>query len=312
MTLMNFIAFFGLLTGCFIIFSISPLNIIDLLGNLFKSKKPTIKEKIEEATNKKKQKGLRLLIQEAKQILIATNKSNQFNMLCIFSFVFFLLGAMIAVSINNYILIPVLAGGLSLIPFWYVKFTGIFYKKHLNVELETALSVITTSYMRSESIITAVEENINYINHSVSEVFRSFLTETKLINSNIKMALEVLKFKIDNDVYREWVDAVIACQEDKSLKSTLIPIVSKLSDIRIVGAELDYLLYEPMKEFITMAILLIGNVPLMYFLNRSWYETLMNTSVGKVILTLCTLVIFISLSAAIRLTKPIEYRKVQK
>ena len=42
--------------------------------------------------------------------------------------------------------------------------------------------------------------------------------------------------------------------DDKNMKVTLVTIVSKLSDIRVVSAELDYMLYEPMKEFITMAI----------------------------------------------------------
>ena len=54
-----------------------------------------------------------------------------------------------------------------------------------------------------------------------------------------------MKPKLDNYVFREWVDAAIACQDDKSLKSTLTPIIGKLSDMRIVAAELDYLLYEP-------------------------------------------------------------------
>ena len=60
----------------------------------------------------------------------------------------------------------------------------------------------------------------------------------------------------------------------------------KLSDMRVVSAELDILRYEPMKEFITMALLLIGNIPLIYFLNRDWSNTLANTIVGKGILAL--------------------------
>jgi len=311
-TLLYLIAFLGLVAGSFILLSLSPFEFAEALSKPFKENKKTIKSRVKEATNKKKPKGLKLLIKETKEILEATDKSNQFSSLCIASFALFILGVMIAISMNNFFLIPVLAGGFSLIPFWYIKFTATFYKKQLNAELETALSVITTSYLRSESIITAVDENVAYINPPVADVFKSFLTQTKLINSNIKMALENLKLKIDNDVFREWVDAVIACQEDKNLKNTLNPIVSKLSDMRIVGAELDYLLYEPMKEFITMTILLIGNIPLMYFLNKSWYETLMFTAIGKAILAICALVIFISLAAVIKLTKPVEYRKVQQ
>lgn len=309
MTLLNVIAFLGLVAGSFILLSINLLEFAESISKIFKIKEKTLKSKVIEVTKNKKPKRLKLLIEETKDILEATNKSEKFSILCVLSFALFILGVMVAISMNNFFLIPVFAGGFALLPFWYIKFTATFYRKQLNSELETALSVITTSYLRSESIITAVDENITYINPPVADVFKSFLTQTKLINSNIKMALENLKSKIDNDVFREWVDGVIACQDDKNLKSTLTPIVVKLSDMRIVSAELDYLLYEPMKEFITMTILLIGNIPLMYFLNKSWYQTLMFTTIGKVILAICILVIFTSLATVIKLTKPVEYKR---
>lgn len=206
-------------------------------------------------------------------------------------------------------ILPVLVIGFGLMPFWYLKFLSIKWKKDLNNELETALSIITQSYIRCESIITAIDENIDYINPPVRDVFKAFLMQTKLINSNIKLALNGLKDKVDSPVFDEWVNAVIDCQEDKNLKSTLNPIVSKLSDIRVVSAELDNLLFEPVKEFISMALLLVGNVPLMYFLNRDWYATLMNTSLGKFVLAVCGVILFISLAGVVRLSKPIEYRR---
>jgi hypothetical protein len=202
-----------------------------------------------------------------------------------------------------------MAAGFSLLPFWYVMFTANFYKKQLNAELETALSVITTSYLRSENFILAVEENVSYLNPPVCDVFKSFLAQTNLISGDLQLALENIKYKVANEVYREWIDAVIACQEDKTLKTTLTPIISKLSDMRVVSAELDLLLYEPMKEFITMALLLVGNIPLIYFLNKDWFDTLMNTVIGKGVLAISVAALFVSLAAVIRLTKPIEYKR---
>ena len=221
----------------------------------------------------------------------------------------FIAGAFFALMMNNVLLIPVLAVGFALMPFWYVLFTANFYKKQINAELETALSIITTSYLRSENFILAVEENADYLNPPVGDVFKEFLAQTNLINADIELALENIKYKIASEVYREWIDAVIACQEDKTLKTTLTPIISKLSDMRIVSSELDILLYEPMKEFITMGLLLIGNIPLIYFLNKSWFDTLMNTMVGKGVLALSAGAFFISLAAVIRLTRPIEYKR---
>jgi len=214
-----------------------------------------------------------------------------------------------AVMLNNVLMVPVMAVGFAMLPFWYVMFTANFYKKQLNAELETALSIITTSYLRNENFITAVEENVSYLNPPVCDVFRQFLAQTNLINADLRLALDSIKYKIASDVYREWLDAVIACQDDKTLKTTLTPIISKLSDMRVVSAELDMLLYEPMKEFMTMALLLVGNIPLIYFLNRDWFGTLMNTIVGKGVLAISAAALFVSLAAVIRLTRLIEYKR---
>jgi hypothetical protein len=303
------IALLGFISGSLILLDLSPFELAENISKPFKNKKVTIKQKVNSVQNKKKQKGLKKLIAETKDILEMTGKKDKFTTLCILSFALLILGALLSISMSNLLMIPVLALGFALMPFWYIKFTAVFYKKQLNSELETALSVITNSYLRSESILTAVEENIDYINPPVRDVFKSFLSQTKLINSNVSLALEGLKAKIDNEVFREWVDGLIACRDDKNLKHTLSPIVSKLSDMRVVGAELEYLMYEPIKEFITLLLLLIGNIPLMYFLNRNWYKTLVFTVVGKIVLALCMLVIFISLGAVIRLSKPVEYRR---
>lgn len=121
--------------------------------------------------------------------------------------------------------------------------------------------------------------------------------------------MDGLKAGIDNSVFHEWVDAVIACQDDYNLKSTLPPIVAKLSDIRVVTAELDLLLFEPLKEYITMVLLLVGSIPLMYLLNRDWYHTLMFTEFGKILLTICAAAIFLSVAAVTKHMRPIEYKR---
>ena len=302
-------AFVGMAAGGFILLSLSPLEFAQNIAAVFKGKNKTIRDKIKDATNTKKIKGIRKIIIETKEILEVTGKQHLFGTLCVFSIFLFVAGTFISIALNNMLMIPIMAVGFALLPFWYVMFTANFYKKQLNGELETALSVITTSYLRSENFISAVEENISYLNPPVSDVFKIFLAQANLINGNIGLALENIKCRISNEIFREWVDAVIACQEDKTLKSTLTPIISKLSDMRIVSAELDYLLYEPVKEFITMAVLLVGNIPLLYFLNRSWFDTIMYTPIGKGILALSAFAIFVSLAAVIRLTRPVEYKR---
>ena len=118
-----------------------------------------------------------------------------------------------------------------------------------------------------------------------------------------------MKTKIDNEVFHEWCNSLILCQSDRSLKSTLTPIVNKLSDMRVVNADLEYLITGPRKEFISMAFLVIGNIPLLYMLNKAWYNSLMHTVLGQMILAISAVGIFVSTAVVIRLTKPIEYKR---
>lgn len=297
------------ITGAFILLGLSPLEFTNGLFGFLTRKNRSIKAEINEAARRKKQSFLRREITEVQEILTITGRDSHFSVICAASLAFFAAGASLAVLIGNMFLVPVTAVGMMFIPFWYIRLTASHYKKNIAAELETALSIITTAYLRSEDILTAVEESNQYLNPPVRSVFTGFLTQVKLIDPNLDKALHSMKPKIDNEVFQEWCDAIAACQHDRCLKTTLTPIVSKLSDMRIVNAELEYLVFEPRKEFIIMALLVVGNVPIMYFLNKDWYHILMNTVVGQIILAVCAVAIFVSTAFVIRLTKPIEYRR---
>lgn len=305
-----FIASILMIIGLFLVFKLSPFELIDEMNRLLsKRKKESLKSKILAVKKVTKKKGIRYIIFETKEILRMSGRENSFFILLVISLILFVLGMFIAVSINNITLIPILAIGLAMLPFWYVKLVATKWKSELNNELETALSVITTSYIRTDSIITAIEENIDYLNPLIENIFREFLLDSKLINSNLKMALEKLSRKIDSDVFGEWIDAIIACQEDRTLKVTITPVIAKLSDMRIVSGELNNILYEPVKEFLMMMTLVVFNIPLLYFLNKDWYDTLMYTTIGKVALSISALVLFVGISGVIKHSKPVEYRR---
>ena len=93
------------------------------------------------------------------------------------------------------------------------------------------------------------------------------------------------------------------------IRDSLTPIVVKLSDMRNVNAELEYMLAEPRKEFLMMVVFVVGNIPLMYLLNKDWYHVLMHTPLGQVILAITAAVIFVSAGYVVKLTRPIEYRR---
>ena len=91
------------------------------------------------------------------------------------------------------------------------------------------------------------------------------------------------------------------------MKDTLPTIVQKFSDVRIVQSELEAMMQGPRREAITMMFLVIANVPLLYFLNKDWFHTLVYTTPGKIALAICTAIILFSLTQIMKLSRPIEY-----
>lgn len=305
MLTLRIFAFMALIVGAF---RLLDIRFTDLFRD-FINKPQSIRTQIDEATNRKKKRFIVRQIEEVSEIMRLTDREDKIPVVFIACAVFAVAGAIIASLFDNVFLIPVLGIGMMCLPVWYIKLTASHFKKDISEELETALSVISSAYIRNEDIVTAVEENVHYLNPPIKTVFTDFLVQLKLIDSDVVKAIEGLKPKIDNDVFHEWCDALIQCQSDRNLKSTLTPIVTKLSDVRTVNTELELMLAEPRKEFIIMALLVVATIPILYFLNKDWYEVLMHTGIGKIVLAVDFAAIFICGAFVVKLTKPIEFRR---
>ena len=69
------------------------------------------------------------------------------------------------------------------------------------------------------------------------------------------------------------------------------------------------MLYQPVKEFIMMVLILFLNIPIFYALNKEWYKILVHTQAGHIIMAaVISIVVFCALNVA-GLTRPIEYRR---
>ena len=128
-----------------------------------------------------------------------------------------------------------------------------------------------------------------------------------MINANIPNAINMMKLRVKNRVFHEWCDMLIQCQAIRDMKHTLPAVVQKFSDVRIVQSELDAMMQEPRREAITMVFLVIANVPLLYFLNRDWFHTLLYTTPGKISLAICAAIILYAVTKIMQLSRPIEY-----
>ena len=231
---------------------------------------------------------------EIEQILKATGREGKFESVKTFTVIGFAVGCLAALLLGNAFLVPVLGLAFAYILVFYIRATAGTYKKQLNSELETALSIITTSYLRTEDILTSVKENISFINPPVRAHFEEFITESELINANTVSALNRLKLKIPNVIFHEWVNTLIRCQSDRTMKNTLLSSIQKFSDVRVVQSELDSSVASIKREAFMMMGLVAINVPLLYVINHDWFYTLVYTLQGKVTLAVCAAIVLFS------------------
>ena len=308
MTFLYLICFLLLAVGAILLLKLTPERITgDLMR--FVSPKQTLRDKVLTRKGKKKSRKITVELRRIKDALEQTGKGNQFAVACAVSLLLMIVGCVIAIMIDNPFLVPVFAIAFAMIPFIYAKQTVAYYDNHVKEELETALSIITTSYVRTDDIVSAVKENIQYLKPPVKDIFAGFVAENMMISSDVKQSIRHLKEKVNNSIFAEWCETLVACQDDRTLKDTLMPIVTKLTDVRIVNNEIKGMLSSARIEYYMMTGMVVGNIPLLYFLNKDWFNALMFTTLGKLVLAICGLVIIVTAVLMLRFTKQIEYRK---
>ncbi len=304
----SIIASVCLIVGIALLMNFTPESVTDDLIAVI-TPKDSIRDKARAIRGNKKKHNIYKTLIKIKTALAVTGKSKQFSLACFLSLVGFASGMILSFIIDNLFLLPFLSVTFALVPFFYITNTLSYYDKQTKDELETSLSIITTSYLRNDDILLAVKENIKYIKPPLREVFLAFEGDATAISSNMKRALYNLKEKVDNEIFREWCDTLIQCQDDRTLKDTLLPIVSKLTDVRVVNSELKTMMMSARNEYWMMVALVIGNIPLLYLLNKDWFNTLLFTTMGKIVLGICGVVILITALFMMKFTKPIEYKR---
>ena len=303
------------ITG-FVLFVIAVIALLGLTPeqvnndvSLFFDKQETLKDKALTARGKKKKSKILLEIERMRRALQETGKEKQFSLACTAAMLLMIAGFIVAIAIDNMFLIPVLAVAFALIPFAYLAKTISIYETQVREEIETALSIITTSYVRSDNLISAVKENITYLKPPVKGIFESFLIEATVISPDIRMSIHNLKDKVKNSIFEEWCDTLISCQNDRTLKDTLMSVVSKLTDVRLVNNSLKTMLAETRREYWMMVAMVLANIPLLYCINNDWYDALMYTTIGKAVIAVCGVVIIITAIRMNKITKPVEYKR---
>lgn len=165
------------------------------------------------------------------------------------------LGIITGTSFSNPFLIPVFIVALASLPYVYIRSLYLNYKNLLMDEMGIALSVITSSYERSENIISAFEENTDFIGEPLKSVFQDFLVGVNNVGLNLEDCLESMKDKIQNPIFSEWIDNLKRCAKDRNLKVSLKPTVDRIREIKNATESAKVILFEVRREFWTVLII---------------------------------------------------------
>lgn len=299
--------------GFFIKFNVSPKDyLLDLTEDILAlqgKRKESLRERINKAKKIKKVNYIERIINETKEIMINNGTISNFNKLLNISIILCLVGIAVSIFLKNIFIMPTLIVLFGMIPFYYVKIQNLIYIDAVKKELESALSNITSSYMRyNTTFLEAVKENINSIRYPLKNSFKRYVFTSEHINSNNKENLEQLRNAINDNTYIEWVDGIIASEEDYNLKATLPNITNKFADMRIINNELNTKMYAPLKDFIYMIILTIISIPLFYLFNRDAVVDYLNAPFGKIEIAVVLVIILVVSIRVMQELKPAEYR----
>jgi hypothetical protein len=271
-------------------------------------KPPTMRQIVEQTTNTGGS-FVSHLFSQLRSTLQLTGNGASYNRYCRICVILATSFAAAALFFGNPFLAPVAALIGLFTPILYLNIAGTGRIRQESREIQVALSIITSSYKRTHSLLKSVDENIEHIHEPVYSVFKKFQGQNQFITSHVEQSLMDMKGNINNDVWREWIEAMILCQHDRSKIDMLDPIVNKLRNMDTVQMALDAMLYKPVKDFATMIFIALGIFPVIYFINHAWFSILVGTLYGKLAITVTFIALLFSLNAVKNSVRPLEYKR---
>jgi Flp pilus assembly protein TadB len=249
---------------------------------------------------------LERLANEAEQMLTAAGMKTRLQTYQRLALALGVTGLLVGAAIGNVLAATVLAVGMAAMPLLIIRVRTGDYLRSLYESLESGMGTITNAYVSSGDLIRAVEDNLRLIPAPVDGVFRQFLSRVQLVDASVSKALEALKDQIDNRYWKDWINTLVQCQHDKTLRFALPGIVERLGAMRRIRMETDTLLQKQIGDYVVTVFLLLASIPVMAWMMPDWYEMLTQTVAGQVTLAVVLAAVFATALWVGRLYHPKE------
>lgn len=220
-----------------------------------------------------------------------------------------LIGAGLGMLFDNAILSLVMACCLPILPKQILVLKGMSYSRELHSQIEDSLGIITNTYMQTADIRNAIESSLRRIEQPLKGILSDCANEIYL-GGNAVVAISHMRNRIDNRQWTQWCDLLIQCQSDRGMRVLLPPMIAQLSAMRGIQAELDTTMANIWREHLIVSGIVVASIPFMMYLNVEWYNLLMNTLVGKIVVCLVFVTVFVATMYVLKVNKPISTMEV--
>lgn len=280
----------------------------DILSRIKNKNKP-VKAVIKDHKSRGRKNSIRDLEYSLRDFLKRVGKEKLFDFVLILSVILSIFSVPLCLLLDNIFLLPFFALLFFSLPFAVLLIWKSIYEKKEYSELETAMSLVTSSYLRNPDLTRAFEENNEYLKYPVKDRFLGFSSRIRTIDPDIKKALRELKRQFPYRIFGEWCDELELCTDDRSKSDMLPRTVSKMTDERIVNLEIAPLLSNARKEFFTMAAMVLLNYPLLSLINHDWFKVMTDTVQGKMVTGVVLLAILLTTFICFKITGKIRFGK---
>ena len=304
-TILHVLAVVLMVSGIFMMLHVTPVDITQDLMNMLRpaNKLRTMANDIQAH---RQRGGLYGELHRLRNTMDATGRGKMFPLAMSSVLAFAVLGVVLSMMLKNLWLMPTFVVGLGSLPFLYMGSAVNYYEKTIRDELETALSIITNAYIRTDDIVVAVEENLEFIKPPLRKTFEQFVSDSVVMPS-VKEIIVRLRDRLSDQVFYEWCTILLQCQDDRTLKENLQPTLSKLTDIRLINSQIEAVIATSKTEYYALVAFVVVSFPLLEFFSPGAMDLLLHTGIGKFLIGIVSFVVLMSYFRMRQVTRPVDF-----
>ncbi len=206
---------------------------------------------------------------------------------------------------KNYLLAVLIPIGMIYLAYHVLLFNYYSYLTTINKDLNFALSMITSHYVKNHDLIKSIRDNLHRIPKSIREVFAEFLVRADVIDSDLVKGVDKLKEGINNYYFYRWCNVVVQCVDDRDYIKVLPAVVSEMTDAQKSINNFEIYRDKFYKEHFQLVLIAALTPFVMRLAFYEMYYYLTSTIMGQLLIAVNYFILMISTSQVIIINKPI-------